>query len=180
MRREELLNLIPEFNLIQDDTLRQNTVSVWQEAATAGGWNAAEIVRLPFTLAGNHGGIMYIEHVRTVCKMCLACDEVLEHAYGARRTPVNRDYLITGALLADVGKLLEYEKRDDQFCTSKHGRYLRHPFTGVGLCFKHNIPDEVVHMVAVHSREGDEFPRSAEAIILHHVDFIDFELAGIS
>ena len=45
--------------------------------------------------------------------MCIACDEVLTKAYENRKTPVNRDHLIAGALLADVGKLLEFDKNPD-------------------------------------------------------------------
>ena len=44
--------------------------------------------------------------------MCLATDDVLSEVHGQNKIPVNRDYLIAGALLADVGKLLEYEIED--------------------------------------------------------------------
>ena len=67
-------------------------------------------------------------------------------------------------------------KENGKVIKSKHGKYLRHPFSGVGLCFKYNIPDEVMHLIAVHSHEGDKFGRSPEAIILNHADFIDFDL----
>jgi len=33
-----------------------------------------------------------------------------------------------------------------------------------------------MHVIAVHSKEGVGEKRSPEAIIFHHVDFIDFEL----
>lgn len=131
---------------------------------------------MPFTLLADRVRVMFLEHVRTVCKMCVACDEVLTDAYGDRKTPINRDILVAGALLCDVGKLMEYDKKNGKVVKSRHGKYLRHPFSGVGLCFKHNIPDEVMHLIAVHSHEGDEFRRSPEAIILHHADFIDFDL----
>jgi hypothetical protein len=54
---------------------------------------------------------------------------------------------------------------------------LRHPFSGVALAFKHEIPYEVMHIIAVHSKEGDFVRRSPEAIIYHHAEFADFELA---
>ncbi len=54
---------------------------------------------------------------------------------------------------------------------------LRHPFSGVGLCFKHELPDEVMHIVAAHSKEGDHVQRTIECIIFHHADFIDFDIA---
>jgi len=179
MNKSELLELVPEFNLIKDENLRENALAVWEEAANYRDWTAEELAAIPFTLLAENCQVTYLEHVRTVAKMCVACDKVLTEAYAERKTPINRDYLIAGALLCDVGKLIEYEKKDGKSVTSKHGKYLRHPFTGVGLCFKYDIPEEVMHLIAVHSKEGDHFPRSPEAIILHHADFIDFDLVKI-
>jgi len=176
MTREELIKIMPEFNLIEDKDLRENTISVWEEAVNYRNWTAEELFGIPFTLLADNVKIMFLEHVRTVCKMCVACDEVLTEAYANRKTPINRDILVAGALLCDVGKLMEYDKEDGKVVKSKHGKYLRHPFSGVGLCFKYNIPDEVMHLIAVHSHEGDKFGRSPEAIILNHADFIDFDL----
>ena len=176
MTREELIDNMPEFNLIEDKELRENTISVWEEAVNYRNWTAEELLGIPFTLLIDNVKVMFLEHVRTVCKMCVACDEVLTEAYGDRKTPINRDILVAGALLCDVGKLMEYDKENGKVVKSKHGKYLRHPFSGVGLCFKYNIPDEVMHLIAVHSHEGDKFGRSPEAIILNHADFIDFDL----
>ncbi|MCH7681298.1 HD domain-containing protein [candidate division KSB1 bacterium] len=176
MTREELIKIMPEFNLIEDKSLRENTISVWEEAVNYRNWTAEELFGIPFTLLADNVKIMFLEHVQTVCKMCVACDEVLTEAYGDRKTPINRDILVAGALLCDVGKLMEYDKENGKVVKSKHGEYLRHPFSGVGLCFKYNIPDEVMHLIAVHSHEGDKFGRSPEAIILNHADFIDFDL----
>jgi len=176
MTREELIKILPEFNLIADKDLRENTISVWEEAVNYRNWTEGDLLSMPFTLLADNVKVMFLEHVRTVCKMCVACDEVLTEAYANRKTPINRDILVAGALLCDVGKLMEYDKEDGKVVKSKHGEYLRHPFSGVGLCFKYNIPDEVMHLIAVHSHEGDKFGRSPEAIILNHADFIDFDL----
>jgi hypothetical protein len=47
----------------------------------------------------------------------------------------------------------------------------------VGGCVsaKWGLPEEVSHIVAVHSREGERSYRSPEAMVLHHADFIKFE-----
>lgn len=174
--RQQLLEAIPEIGWITDSDLRDKTLAVWEEAMKARDWTFDELRSIPFTLLAEDVKITFLEHVRTVCRMCVACDEVLTEAYGERKTPVNRDHLIAGALLADVGKLLEYDKSGGSVVKSRHGKYLRHPFTGVALCYKHGIPDEVMHVVAVHSKEGEGFKRSPEAIIFHHADFIDFDL----
>src|SRR5690606_17839471 len=92
--------------------------------------------------------------------------------------PVNHDVLVAGALLADVGKMLEFDKdAAGNLIKGHYGDMLRHPFSGVALCYKHGIPPEVMHMVATHSHEGDKVERTIESIIFHHADFVDFDIA---
>jgi hypothetical protein len=85
------------------------------------------------------------------------------------------DTLIAGAILIDVGKLLEYEKVDGKLVQGREGALLRHPFSGVALAHRFDLPTEVVHMIAVHSKEGDLGSRTVEGWIAHHVDFMTFE-----
>lgn len=171
-----VVKILPEIIEIKDATLRQKVIDIWNEAADYRGWTEELLMAIPFTLLAENVRISFIDHVRAVCRMCMAVDDVQEVLHGDRRIPVNRDYLIAGALLADVGKLLEYEIVDGQSVKSSYGRYLRHPFSGVGLAFKHDVPEEVMHVIATHSKEGDGEKRSPESIIFHHADFIDFEL----
>ncbi len=177
MRKDQVLELLPEIEEIHDKELKEKVIACWEEAIDYRDWTNDELRSIPFTLLAENVKIHFIEHVRTCCKMAIAVDRVLENAYGERRTPVNRDYLIAGSLLADVGKLFEYDKKSDgAIFKSEYGKNLRHPFSGVGLAFKHGLPPEVMHIIAVHSKEGAGEKRSPEAIIFHHVDFIDFEL----
>lgn len=171
-----VVNILPEINEIKDTVLRQKVIDVWDEATDYRGWTEELLTAIPFTLLAENVTISFIDHVRAVCRMCMVVDDVQELLHQERRTPVNRDYLIAGALLADVGKLLEYEIIDGKSVKSGYGRYLRHPFSGVGLAFKHDIPEEVMHVIATHSKEGAGEKRSPESIIFHHADFIDFEL----
>lgn len=168
--------ILPEVNEIKDEALRQKVIDIWKEASDYRGWTDELLMAIPFTLLAENVTISFIDHVRAVCRMCMAVDEVQEVLHKENRTPVNRDHLIAGALLADVGKLLEYEIIDGKSVKSSFGRYLRHPFSGVGLAFKHGIPEEVMHVIATHSKEGAGEKRSPESIIFHHADFIDFEL----
>lgn len=170
-----LLSLIPEFNEIDDKTLRERVLAVWQEALETGGWTVEDLKHMPCTLLVEGTDITFLQHVRTVCRLCLATEEVLTRFYGDRYG-VDRDTLVAGALLADVGKLMEFRKDGDTYQWADTYRYLRHPFTGVALCYKHNIPEPVMHVVATHSWEGDRFKRRPEAIIFHHADFTDFDL----
>ena len=82
--------------------------------------------------------------------------------------------LCAGAILADVGKLLEYDKIDGKAVVSDFGKFVRHPFSGVGLAMKCGVPEKVCHIIAAHAGEGDMVKRSTEAYIVHHADFMSF------
>lgn len=173
---ELVLRLLPEIKEIKDASLQDKVIACWIEAIEFRGWTEELLRSIPFTLLAENVKITFIDHVRAVCAMCIACDKVLGQYHQTRKTAVNRDYLIAGALLADVGKLLEYEIVNGQPVKSVYGQHLRHPFSGVGLAFKHDLPSEVMHIIATHSKEGAGEKRSPESIIFHHTDFIDFEL----
>ena len=119
--------------------------------------------------------VTFMQHKRCVVHIARESARSMQQFMG-QALPIDMDTVIAGAILADVGKLLEYEIVDGEARQSQRGQYLRHPFTGVGLCFKHDIPEAVMHVIATHSWEGDKFKRRPESIIFHHADFTDFDL----
>lgn len=175
--RESILDTLPEINLINDEKLREQTLQVWEDAINDGGWTLESIKKMPFSVHVENCNITFVEHVRTVCKMCIAVADVLKEAY-TDRTRINYDTLIAGALLADVGKLIEYEEKDGKVVKSGRGQSLRHPFTGVAMSHARGVPTEVQHVIATHSKEGEIMERSHESVIFHHADFIDFDLVS--
>ena len=175
--RKEIVAELPELGLINDVPLRDKVVDVWEEALKTGGFSLWDLKNMPFTLLADNVSVTFLEHVRAVCQMCVGMAEVVTKSYG-KRVPINKDVLVAGALLADIGKMIEFEKRPDGTLRKGHkGDMLRHPFSGVGMAFKHGLPYEVMHIIAVHSKEGDFVRRSPEAIIYHHAEFADFDLA---
>jgi HD superfamily phosphodiesterase len=90
--------------------------------------------------------------------------------------PVDLDVVTAGAIVADVGKLLEYESDGAGGSRqSARGKCLRHPFTGVALAMESGLPDTVSHIVATHAGEGNMVARTTEAWLVHHADFMTFE-----
>ena len=175
--REKITEILPEIELIKDENLREQTAQVWEDAIREGGWKIEQILKMPFSVHVPNCNITFIEHVRTVCKMCVAVADVLKDAYG-ERTQIDYDTLISGALLADVGKLIEYEEKDGQITRAGRGQHLRHPFTGVAMSHARGVKPEVQHVIATHSKEGEMMTRSNESVIFHHADFIDFDLVS--
>ena len=166
--------MIPEFDLIQDADLREKTIKTWEAAIEESGWTPDELTRMPFTLLINPCPASYIEHVRAVTLTAVRAAEVFVQIY-ADRAPVDMDLLVAGGLLHDIGKLAEYENRDDGMTVQTYaGKLLRHPFTGMELAARFGLPVEVLHLIATHAGEGDKVKRSTEATIINHADFMNF------
>ena len=179
----EIEQLFPDLASIGDADLRDRVAAVWDEAITTGcggkGWSVAELRAIPFTLLAGDIDLTFIEHLNSCVKQCIAIEKVLNEVFGDR-VPINHDHLVAGALLADVGKPLEFDKDPQgRVIKGSFGEMLRHPFSGVALCYKHGIPPEVMHIVATHSHEGDKVQRTIESIIFHHADFVDFDIAKV-
>lgn len=169
--------LFPEINQIKNENLKNQVASTWEEAIQKGGWQIEDLKTIPFTLLIPNCQVNLIEHTNAVTQTAIKAAKVLSDSYG-NKVKINLDVLIAGAILHDVGKILEYVRQGDKIVKSKTGKLLRHPFSGAGLAFKNGLPDEVVHMIATHAKEGDGGFRTTEAMIVHYADFINFESLG--
>ncbi len=172
--RDKLVELIPEFDLIQDSDLKEKVLKVWERALKMRNMQPEDMLRMPFTLLIKPCPANFVEHMRGVVQVAYQAARSLKDVYGDRM-PINLDYLLAGALLHDVGKILEYVEKDGEFVKSHEGKYVRHPFSGVALAFMEDLPVEIQHMIAVHAGEGDGRWRSTEGILIHYADFMNFE-----
>src|ERR1035438_7044102 len=87
-----------------------------------------------------------MEHKRCVVHIARKAAESMTEFMGTALR-IDHDTVIAGAILADVGKLLEYENADGKTRQSKRGEMLRHPFTGVALAMECGVPDAVCHII---------------------------------
>ena len=172
---ELVKKLWPELEWISDKSLREKTAKTWELALERSVIKADELDEIPFTLlCGPDLKVSFMAHKRCVVHIAKASGEKMNEFFTAD-LPVNMDVLISGAILADVGKLLEYElDKDGKAFQGKYGQYLRHPFSGVSLAEECGLPPEVCHIIAAHAHEGDQVKRTTEAYIVHHADFMTF------
>ena len=172
---EEIRKLWPELEWIDDDDLREKTAHTWKLALERSVLTAGDLNRIPFTLlCGPDLKVSFMDHKRCVVHIVRDAGEKMNRFF-RDDLPVNMDVLIAGAILADVGKMLEYVL-DDQgnAVQGTYGKYLRHPFSGVSLAEECGVPPEVCHIIAAHAHEGDLVSRTTEAYIVHHADFMTF------
>jgi putative nucleotidyltransferase with HDIG domain len=173
---QEITNLWPELMWIKNEDLREKTAKTWEVALEKSVLTAEDLQKIPFTLlAGPDLKVSFMSHKRCVVHVAKEAGEKM-NAFFKDDLPVNMDVLLSGAILADVGKLLEYElDKDGKSIQSKYGKYLRHPFSGVSLAEQCGVPADVCHIIATHAGEGNMVKRTVEAYIVHHADFMTFE-----
>lgn len=127
------------------------------------------------------GGLL--EHTLSVA---LLADKIAAHYKG-----IDRDLLITSAILHDIGKIREFNYKV-KIDYSDEGRLLNHIVIGVQMVEEKlknikNFPDEqallIKHMIVSHhgTREfgSPEPPKTIEAVLLNYVDEIDSKVNGI-
>jgi putative nucleotidyltransferase with HDIG domain len=172
---QTITNLWPELEWIQDRDLREKTAKTWELALKKSVLKPDDLRKIPFTLlAGPDLKVSFMDHKRAVVHIARECGLKFNEFF-RDELPVNMDVLIAGAILADVGKLLEYEPDENGKCIQgKYGELVRHPFSGVSLAEQCGVPPEVCHIIAAHAGEGDLVRRSTEAYIVHHADFMTF------
>jgi putative nucleotidyltransferase with HDIG domain len=170
---DEAKKLWPELDWIQDNDLRDKTAQTWALALERSSLDLQDLNEIPFTLLVKDCPVTFMEHKRAVVHIANESAKKMIEFFGDN-LPIDLDIVISGAILADVGKLLEYDKVDGKSVTSTYGKYVRHPFSGVGLAMQCGVPETVCHIIAAHAGEGDQVKRSTEAYIVHHADFMSF------
>ena len=175
MVNKKVYELWPELNWIKDELLKEQTARTWELALERSVLTIDDLNVIPFTLlCGPDLKVTFMDHKRSVVHIARDAGQKINDMYHGELT-VNMDVLIAGAILADVGKLLEYElDSNGKAVQGNYGKYLRHPFSGVSLAEQCDVPADVCHIIATHAGEGDMVKRTTEAYVVHHADFMTF------
>ncbi len=171
----EVFELWPELNWIKNESLRNATAETWELALERSVLTPNDLKTIPFTLlCGPDLKVSFMDHKRAVVHIARESGVKIKEFFKDDLS-IDMDVLIAGAILADVGKLLEYVLDEKgNAVQGKYGKYLRHPFSGVSIAEECGVPAEVTHIIATHAGEGDMVKRTTEAYIVHHVDFMTF------
>ena len=151
-------------------------------------WNDKEFVNkfktAPAAKKMHHayiGGLL--EHTLSIA---LLADKVAGHYSG-----IDRDLLVSGAILHDIGKILEFDYKTS-IDYSDQGRLLNHIVIGLEMLDEKiksvkNFPEEkallLKHMIVSHHGQREfgspEPPKTIEAVLLNYIDDIDSKVNGI-
>ncbi len=98
-----------ELSWIKNKGLRKKTANVWELALKKSVLTSNDLNQIPFTLlCGPDLKVTFMDHKRSVVHIAKVAGEKINSMYHGELT-ADMDVLISGDILCDVGKLLEYE-----------------------------------------------------------------------
>ena len=182
MTRQYVIRQFPLIKEIQSEKLREDVIRLLADASEAGGWSDETASLCPVSLNRLAAKVNLIEHINSIAEICEDCYYALQKYPQRHGVSWDKDTILAGAFLHDVGKWIEYCIVDDVPVPSQEGKQRKHPLIGAILAAKYNIPDEIVHIIAMHSIEGDKSTHSAESELVRNVDRLVFQamIHGIS
>jgi len=172
--REKILKIWPEINCIKDEELKEKVIQCWVYAIENSVLTPEDLEKIPFSLLIKDCKITFMNHKRTTVQLAIEMAKIMKKNFGDE-IKIDMDLLTAGAILIDIGKLLEYEIVDGKLTTSSAGKLVRHPFSGLAIAAKFDLSPEIQHIIGTHSKEGDLGKRTVESIIVNHADFVSFD-----
>lgn len=169
-----LMKLYPAFADISDADLREKALKATAMAMEVGGWTQENIHNCPVSLNWEGCDVSLVEHVNDVVEMCKVEFDMMEKYYLRHNVPFSRDLVVCGALLHDIGKMTEFVWKDGEAVHGDNFNLMRHPLSGAIIAAKVGLPDEVVHLIATHSFEGDKSYQTSESTFVRTVDIFVF------
>ena len=133
------------------------------------------------------GGLL--EHLLSVAHTCLHLADKYGSAYADLEPPLNRDLVLAGAILHDIGRTIEFNEDVMNVQPTVAGRLFGHLFLGRDLVRdkareQGDVNPELVqlleHIVISHLNHPEwgspRLPLIPECLIIHHADDLDAKL----
>jgi len=179
--RATVLEDLPELAGVKDEELRRKAVEAWAYALAETSFQRISAIpgeANPSMFALKRGNQAH--HLRGVARIAVSIADDFTATWP--EAVVNRDIVLAGALLHDVGKAWEFEpenlKRWAADASQSGSPSLRHPVYGAHVCIAVGLPEEIAHIALGHSFEGDLVTRSQECLIVHRADHLWWSIAG--
>lgn len=152
--------------------------------------NSKQLKQVPATTKHFYpfaGGLL--EHTLSVTQTCLHLVDKYASAYGDLEPPINRDLVVAGAILHDIGRCAEFGEEVTTVERTPAGHLLGHHYLGRDLVRDTarelgDINPELVllleHIIVAHPNRPEwgasRLPLIPECLIIHHADDLDAKL----
>jgi 3'-5' exoribonuclease len=176
----EMMNIVE--SRIGDKALRQLVCDILEH-------NRERLLLLPAAKKNHHACVSgYLEHVLNVVRTCCHLAEKYAELYDDLKPPINKDVVIAGAVLHDIGKLRELAVGPAGADYTAEGCLIGHVLQGRDIVREfaagRKIDPETLlrleHVIVSHQRLAEwgapKPPMTPEALIVHYADDIDAKL----
>jgi 3'-5' exoribonuclease len=176
----ELMNIVD--SQIEDTALGQLVSDILEQ-------NREQLLVWPAAKKNHHAWVSgYLEHVLNVTRTCCHLAEKYAALYDNLDPPLNKDVIIAGAVLHDIGKLRELEVGPSGTEYTAAGCLIGHVLQGRDIVREaaadRPIDQETLlrleHVIVSHQRLAEwgapKPPMTPEALIVHYADDLDAKL----
>ncbi|MDB5514041.1 MAG: phosphohydrolase [Tardiphaga sp.] len=164
---------LPEYLQIKDTDLRERVIEAWALSLAGSSFHSIREIQP----AGNPNSMVLTrgdqtDHIRGVTRLAIVmADEII---VSNPDIAVKRDIVVAGGLCHDIGKPWEFDPENQKRWREQPRATglpsLRHSVYGAHICLTAGLPEEVAHIAAAHSGEGELLVRSLENTIVHFAD----------
>ena len=174
IQNEEIVKAFPEVEWIKDPELKEKVVRIWKKACEEsphesiyqGIFNKSYDPEADF-----RDGLVY--HTRLVTQLAYQAAKVNNEL---EEKQVNLDYIVAGALLHDVCKIVE---KGVGGASTPWGKHITHGVYSIILAKEEDLPLEILHMICAHTVNLNMQTKTTEAAILHHCDYMASDITHI-
>jgi putative nucleotidyltransferase with HDIG domain len=165
--RDYILQLFPAVSKIKDSGIREKVIRTWVVAWKRGNFSRLEEVH-QFEPAREFISYTNVNHTNQVCQACEKMATIASEILGLK---LNMEYLLAGALLHDVDKMVIFDAQTGGW--TEAGRQTSHAVAGASMARAEGLPEEVAHIIEAHSTKfSPHSPKSIEALIVRHADLV--------
>jgi 3'-5' exoribonuclease len=176
----ELINIVE--SRIQNAPLKELVAGILEQ-------NREQLLFWPAAKKNHHAFVSgYLEHVLNVTRTCCNLAERYAELYNDLEPPINKDVIVAGAVLHDIGKLRELTTTPAGADYTAAGHLIGHVLQGRDIVREaaagRDIDPELLlrleHVIVSHQRLPEwgapKPPMTPEALIVHYADDLDAKM----
>jgi len=142
--KQAIRKAFPLIAQIEDAKLQESVVKAWHIA-----WKESSFKNLEDAPAK---GDTLVRHTNAAASAALAMGRLLIQQYDVK---INLDYVIAGAILHDLDKIVMYESKGGRIVHSEFGEKIVHGAYGGHIALLAGLPQDIVFIVMAHSPKVD-------------------------
>jgi len=176
----ELMNIVE--SQIENKPLRKLVGDIFEQ-------NREQLLLWPAAKRNHHAYVSgFLEHTLNVTRTCCHLAEKYAELYNNIDPPINKDVIVAGAALHDIGKLRELETGPNGADYTPSGCLIGHVLQGrdivremaAGRKIDPDLLLRLEHVIVSHQRLPEwgapKPPMTPEALIVHHADDLDAKM----